>query len=159
MNYNEIVETLNKKRKGTFTRIAFKSEIQSAAAKKRGITVEKHSSMTIRWGVSYGKLKKIIAKKLEKSGETEKDTYKPWFKHDAQFPYIIHHLTEIEKMYLQIFVVNGKNQSNTRVRYYINNIPSTKEEAMVYCNPSTFAPKDETPVMFNIPLQNILSIQ
>ena len=51
MELNKIINSLNKQHKGTFVRIGWKSNIESAKARNAGIEVVKLTDATVRWGV------------------------------------------------------------------------------------------------------------
>lgn len=155
MEVKRINEILSKQHKGTFIRIGWKSNIESAKARNAGITVVKETDATVRWGVSYDHLKRVKALKAEALAlKTTTKTIAPWYKHMEGNYHLIQHLSDPSKTYLQLFTINKKNSMKTR--YYINGIEKTKQEVIEsgYVNNSEWAPKGECLIM-NIPTSNI----
>ena len=153
MEVKNIIEILNKQHKGTFIRIGWKTSIESAKARKMGVSVIKETDTIVRWGIKYDNLRKVKMIKATQSLE-EKVERKPWCKHLEEAPYIVQHLTDVSKHYLQLFTVNKKGL--TKTRYYINGVLSTKQEVINsgYVNNSEWAPRGECLIM-NIPVNNI----
>ena len=155
MELNKIISRLNKQHKGTFIRIGWKSNIESAKARNAGIEVIKETDATVRWGIRYDNLKRVKTIKAEKAaaGEQPKEV-KPWYKHLEQNPYIIQHLSDASKTYLQLYTVNNKKTMSSK--YYINGIEATKQQVIDsgYVNASEWTPKQECLIM-NIPTANI----
>ena len=153
MEIKNIIETLNKQHKGTFVRVGWKTSIESAKARKMGISVIKETDTTVRWGIKYENLNKVKAIKAVQPLK-EKTERKPWYKHLEETPYIVQHLTDTSKHYLQLFTVNKKGL--TKTRYYINGVLSTKQDVIDsgYVNDSEWAPRGECLIM-NIPINNI----
>lgn len=151
MELKNINEILSKKHKGTFVRIGWKSNIESAKARNAGIEVIKQTETTVRWGISYDHLKRV--KEIKATTQPAETKYKPWYKHLEETPYIVQHLTNL-KTYLQLFAVNKKGL--TKTKYYVNGVEKTKEEVMAsgYVNNSEWTTKGECLVM-NIPTENI----
>lgn len=154
MNINTINNILGKQHKGTFVRVGWKSNIESAAARKSGVQVVKETNATVRWGITYDHLKRVKEIKSTATKGTDAKTYKPWYKHVEGSAHLIQHLSAPSKTYLQLFTVNKKNLMKTK--YYINGVEKTKQEVMDsgYVNNSEWAPKGECLIM-NIPTANI----
>ena len=151
MKLVNVQEALKGYKKGTFQRVGWKSNIESAAARKKGVSVVKEAEATVRLGISYSNIQAVKVTR-EENGE-----FKPhivWFKHSEDLPFIIEHLQDSDKKYLQLFTVN--NNSNPRAYYYINGVLTPKQEVINsgYCNDSTFAQKAPTQT-FNIPIENL----
>lgn len=154
MKLEKVIEVLNKRQKGTYVKVGWRSNIESAKARKMGIEVIKETDATVRWGVNYSNLKRV---KQIKSEQPEKDPSvqrKPWYRHLEATPHIIEHLSDPNKQYLQLFTINRKGYMKTK--YYINGELKTKQEVIDsgYVNASEFAPKEECLIM-NIPIANI----
>lgn len=67
MNYEMIVESLNKVRPGAFTRLGYKTEVPiHAEYSKLGYKVEKICNMTVRFGIKYGNIAEVIKLAAEK---------------------------------------------------------------------------------------------
>ena len=77
MELNEVVNTLNNLKKGAFTRIVYQSSpTLTAAAKKSGIEIVKHTQKVVRFGVSYHNIDAV--QKSEKERTTPKIERAPW---------------------------------------------------------------------------------
>ena len=152
MELNKIISRLNKQHKGTFIRIGWKSNIESAKARNAGISVVKETDATVRWGVTYDRLKRV--REMKATAQSSTTNYKPWYKHVEGSPHIVEHLSDPSKTYLQLFTINKKN--SMKARYYINGVEKTKQEVIDsgYVNNSEWAPKGECLIM-NIPTANI----
>lgn len=154
MKLEKVIEVLGKKQKGTYVKIGWKSNIESAKARKMGVEVVKETDATVRWGVNYSNLKRVKELKAEQNVESQVNTRKPWYRHLEATPHIIEHLSDSTKQYLQLFTINRKGYIKTK--YYINGELKTKQEVIDsgYVNASEFAPKEECLIM-NIPISNI----
>lgn len=154
MKLEKVIEVLGKKQKGTYVKIGWKSNIESAKARKMGIEVVKETDATVRWGINYSNLKKVKELKAEQGVGAQANTRKPWYRHLEATPHIIEHLNDPNKQYLQLFTINRKGYIKTK--YYINGELKTKQEVIDsgYVNASEFAPKEECLIM-NIPISNI----
>lgn len=154
MKLEKVIEVLNKRQKGTYVKVGWKSNIESAKARKMGIEVVKVTDATVRWGINYSHLKRVKEMKAEKGEGATESTRKPWYRHLEGTPHIIQHLNDPEKQYLQLFTINKKGYIKTE--YYINGEHKTKQEVIDsgYVNASEFAPKDEC-LIVNIPIANI----
>ena len=155
MELNKIINSLSKQHKGTFVRIGWKSNIESAKARKEGVSVVKETDATVRWGIAYDHLARVKEQRAEKAalGETTKEV-KPWYKHMETHSYILQKLSDESKTYLQLYTVNKKKTMTSR--YYVNGVEMTKQQVMDsgYVNASEWAPKQECLIM-NIPTENI----
>lgn len=155
MEIKHINELLTKQHKGTFIRIGWKSNIESAKARNAGISVIKETDATVRWGVKYDNLKRVKALRAEAlTLKATTKTMTPWYKHIEGSYHLIQHLSDPSKTYLQLFTINKKN--SMKARYYINGVEKTKQEVIDsgYVNNSEWAPKSECLIM-NIPTTNI----
>lgn len=150
MKLTNVTIALKNYRKGSFQRVGWRSNIESAAARKKGITVVKEAEATVRLGISYSNIKVVKLMREERGAKP----HAVWFKHSEDLPFIIEHLGDSKKKYLQLFVVN-KN-SNPRAWYYVNGVLTPKIDVMNsgYCNDSTFAEKAPTQT-FNIAIENL----
>lgn len=155
MELNNIINKLSKQHKGTFVRVGWKSNIESAKARNAGVSVIKETDATVRWGVRYDNLKRVREIKAEKAaaGEQPREV-KPWYRHLEQNPYIVQHLSDENKTYLQLYTVRNKKLMKTK--YYINGVEMTKQQVIDsgYVNASEWSPKQECLIM-NIPTANI----
>lgn len=154
MKLEKVIEVLGKKQKGTYVKIGWKSNIESAKARKMGVEVVKETDATVRWGVNYSNLKRVKELKAAQGVEAQTNTRKPWYRHLEATPHIIEHLSDSTKQYLQLFTINRKGYM--KIKYYINGELKTKQEVIDsgYVNASEFATKEECLIM-NIPISNI----
>lgn len=154
MKLSNVINALNNRQKGTYVKVGWKSNIESAKARKMGIEVIKETDATVRWGVNYSNLKKVKEIKAEKGDSVSENIRKPWYRHLEATPHILQNLNDPNKQYLQLFTINRKGYMKTK--YYINGELKTKQEVIDsgYVNASEFAPKDECLIM-NIPIANI----
>lgn len=154
MKLSNVINALNNRQQGTYVKVGWKSNIESAKAHKMGIEVVKVTDATVRWGINYSHLKRVKEMKAEKGESVTENTRKPWYRHLEGTPHIIQHLNDPEKQYLQLFTINKKGYIKTE--YYINGEHKTKQEVIDsgYVNASEFAPKDEC-LIVNIPIANI----
>ena len=154
MKLSNVINALNKRQKGTYVKVGWRSNIESAKARNMGIEVIKITDATVRWGVNYSNLKRVKEIRAGKGEGVTENTRKPWYRHLEATPHIIQHLNDPEKQYLQLFTINKKGYIKTE--YYINGELKTKQEVIDsgYVNASEFAHKDECLIM-NIPISNI----
>lgn len=154
MKLSNVINALSNKQKGTYVKVGWKSNIESAKARKLGVEVIKETDATVRWGVSYANLKRVKQIKSEQPENDSSTQRKPWYRHLEATPHIIEHLNDPNKQYLQLFTINRKGYIKTR--YYINGELKTRQEVVDsgYVNASEFTQKDECLIM-NIPISNI----
>lgn len=148
----DIIEKLNGKKKGTYISLKYISNIESAKARKQNIKVTKELSMVVRWGISYSNVKGVTP--------SVDSNYTPWYKHNTENSYILEHLKDSDKKYLQVFSSrNHKNHSN--VRYFINGKEASREDVINsgYVNGSEFnTNKNKELLVMSLPINNIVSI-
>ena len=156
MLLNEVITAIEKRQKGSFTRICWRKNIESANARKLGMLVEKETTMTVRVGIVYERTKRAKLKEAERT--TPKQERAPWYKHREGTPYILESLKDPSKTYIQLYPVPKKNL--VKVKYYINGIEKTKAEVQNsgYVNASTFNGKDEELIVMSVATDNIISI-
>ena len=154
MEVKTINEILSKRHKGTYINIKWTSNIESAAARKSGVSVIKINEATVRWGIKYGNIKSVKEAQASPQNPTPA---KPWYKRIDDHPYLIQHLSDPSKIYLQLFT--SQRESKMRTRYYINGIEATRQEIVNsgYVNKSSLETNSSCLIM-NIPISNILSI-
>ena len=81
MKLSNVINALNNRQKGTYVKVGWKSNIESAKARKMGIEVIKETDATVRWGVNYSNLKKVKEIKAEKGDGVSENIRKPWYRH------------------------------------------------------------------------------
>ena len=75
MKYEQVINELNTRRKGTLISVSYKSEpTLTAQAKKSGIKVEKYTTTTARIGVTYANIKAV---KMHRELDTEDGVVRP----------------------------------------------------------------------------------
>jgi len=154
MELKNIINKLSNKHKGTFVRVGWSSNIESAAARKSGVQVVKETDATVRWGVRYDNLKRVKEIKALEGKVEETKQRKLWYKHLDDTPYIVENLNDADKKYLQLFTIN--NRRSIKTKYFVNGNEITKKELANsgYVNASNLESKGECLVM-NIPINNI----
>jgi hypothetical protein len=154
MEVKTINEILSKRHKGTYINIEWTSNIESAAARKSGVSVVKVNNTTVRWGIKYRNIKSVKESQVSQQNSTPA---KPWYKRIDDHPYLIQHLSDPSKIYLQLFT--SQRESKMQTRYYINGIEATRQEIVDsgYVNKSSLETNSGCLIM-NIPISNILSI-
>lgn len=154
MEIKTINEILSNRHKGTYINIEWASNIESAAARKSGVSVVKINNATVRWGIRYGNIKSV---KKTQNPQQNTTSAKPWYKRIDDHPYLIQHLSDPSKIYLQLFT--SQRESKMQTRYYINGVEATRQEVVDsgYVNKSSLETNSGCLIM-NIPISNILSI-
>lgn len=158
MLLNEIIETLKGKQKGTFIRIGIQKQIESATAKKQGVSVTKQTDMTVRWGIKYANTKKAKQAEAQRvAAGVEKKERAAWCRHLEEFPAIVENLSDAQKKYLQLFPINKRG--NQEVKYFINGKPATKTEVQAsgYVNKGEWTQNECA--MMTVPIENVCYIK
>ena len=154
MELTNVINALTNQRKGTFVKIGWTSEIGNAKARKDGVSITKQTDAITRWGISYENLKSVKELKAQRSAEGNpvKETT-PWFVHLKETPFIIQHVKDKAKTYVQLYPI--KNRHLIKTKYFINDKETTKQAILDagWVNASEFN-KSETLIM-NIPTANI----
>ena len=152
MKPTEIIEKLNSRKKGTYISLKYTTSIESTKAGKQNISVTKELSMVVRWGITYGNIKGVNI--------SVDSNYTPWYKHNSINPYILEHLKDNEKKYLQVF--SSRNHKNhCKVKYFINDKEVSREDVINsgYVNNSEFnINKDKELLVMSLPISKIISI-
>lgn len=155
MRKHEIIAAVNNTKKGAFTRIVYTSEpTLSAAGKKSGVTIVKHTEKTVRIGVKYHNMEAV---KVAEAARTEpKREVTPWCHWEVE-DILAKHNTK-EAYYLAVSYVNGGH--HTKSEFYLNGEPITVEQLKEtgYVVPSYFKQDREVPVTQKINIENIITI-
>lgn len=155
MTLNELMEKVNKIRKGTFTRIVYTTEpTLSAAGRKAGVTVIKKTEKVVRLGVQYNNIeavKEAEAARTEPKRETA--AWCHWIVKDI----LAKHNTK-EAYYLSF--AYAKDGHNTKTQYFLNDKPITKAELQDsgYVIPSYFTSNGDIPVVQKVNIDNIVEL-
>lgn len=154
MTKNEILNHIKNVKKGTFTRIVYTSEpTLSAAGKKSGVSIIKHTEKVVRLGVKYQNMEAVkVAEALRTEPKREVTPWCHWEVEDI----LVKHNTK-DAYYLSFSY--AKDGANTRSEYYLNGKKVSVEELKEsgYIVPSYFKDK-EVPVTQRINIENILEI-
>ena len=150
----EILKKLYAKRNGAYFRISYVTDCNSkVAAVWRGHNVSKITTMSVRKGISYDNVKKVIEKRALNQG-TQSSTYKgSWFHHIDKT--LLKHNTK-EAYYVALFPNHGKKNT----RWLLDGIEVTKEYLINngVMQPSFWASKSEPLVMFTLGLDKIIDV-
>lgn len=159
MKQKELLSILSKKHKGQLIRIKYRTCPKlTASAEKMGFSVIKIAETTVRWGVNYGHIASVIAKKAKETSGTS--VYKPWWHWSV--PNVIQQHNTKGTEYLAVYTI-PKN-SNPKVRYIVS-YNGTEEEVSRQdlqnrnLLPNSYWNKTEDPIMLSINIENILSIK
>ena len=99
MKLIDLENKLQNYKAGTFIKAAWEKNIESAKAKKLGLTIIKQSYGVVRTNISYRNIAKI------KSDITATESKKPvWFEHYSRS--IIQNKNDTDKKYIQLFPVS-----------------------------------------------------
>lgn len=155
MELNEVVNTLNNLKKGAFTRIVYQSSpTLTAAAKKSGIEIVKHTQKVVRFGVSYHNIDAV--QKSEKERTTPKIERAPWC-HWVIEDALAKHNTK-EEYYVSFASVNGGH--HTKTEWFLNGVRVSKEDIVNsgYVIPSYFKSSGEPAVVQKVNVTNVIHI-
>lgn len=125
MNYNYLVSKLNQKNKGQWFKMTYISDVPVKAAFKKNHTVNKLTTSTVRYGISYDNIKSVQQKTAD--GTLNRIHDLPWGKWVANMEGIfIQHTNKEgrENIYLRVY-----NSPNKPVSvYFLNGKQIDKEE-------------------------------
>lgn len=144
---------IKSKRAGVFSRITYMRTMKT----KRNVSdnILKVTSLTGRLGVKYESMKGVkdnFKNTLAGSKLEERRSVLPWGTWSL-YPYLIAHNGN---NYLRVSM--DKNNKPTSI-YYKNGKQITKEEAKELCVSSEFRSSEETPKVFNVNVNNIISLK
>ena len=150
MKRNEITAKLQTIRNGAYTNITFISDVCSNKDYKDR-KVQKIVSAVVRLGVQYSHIQVEEIQSRQKDGLSTEEKL-PWGEWDIDCPYLISHK---DNYYLRCTVSRSPNH-HRKVRYLVDGVEVTKEEAMLYTRPSEWNKKEE--YVYNPKIDNILSL-
>lgn len=156
MTKNEILNSIRDIKKGTFTRIIYTSEpTLSAAGKKAGVSIVKHTEKTVRLGIEYQNMQ--VVKDREAARTEPKREVTPWCHWEVE-DVLAKHNTK-DAYYLAFSYVNGTGH-NTKSQYYLNGkvIPVEELKESGFIVPSYFKEGKESPVTQRVNIDNIIQI-
>ena len=155
MTKTEILNSIRNIKKGTFTRIIYTSEpTLSAAGKKAGVSVIKHTEKTVRLGIKYQNMEAVKQFELERTEpKREVTSWCHWEIEDV----LAKHNTK-DAYYLAFSYVNEGH--NTKSQYYLNgkivSVEELKESGFII--PSYFKEEKDAPVTQRVNIDNIIQI-
>lgn len=159
INHVLMMNTIEKIKPGTITRIGYRSNVPvKAEFAKQGITVEKIVETSVRTGVAYNNIAEVKNHKSEKPSVTHKNNFVSVIKNKVKYN------TNTDKYYMQCATLS--KGSNTRVMYIVNfsdkTVVMTSKEFMDsiftrFVQDSYFKKSDYRPV-FTVNLENIYRI-
>ena len=155
MKKHEIITAVGTIKKGAFTRIVYATEpTLSAAGKKAGASIVKHTEKVVRLGVKYHNMEAV--KKAEAERTEPKREVAPWCHWEID-DILAKHNTK-DAYYLAFSYVNEGH--NTKSEYFLNGNPVTVDELKEtgYIVPSYFKDKGEIPVTQKINIENIIEL-
>ena len=152
MTKQEIQTKLASIRNGAYTNITFLSDIAVNKENKEH-KVQKVVSAVVRLGVCYSHINvESIQNRPQDNNEGTADKL-PWGEWDVDCPYLIFHK---DNYYLRCTVSRSPNH-HRKVKYLVDGVEVTKEEAMKYTRPSEWT-KQNDDYVYNPKLVNVLSL-
>ena len=156
MTRHEIIKTIDSVKRGTFVRIVYQSELPlTAAAKRAGHVIVKHTEKVVRLGVNYGNIAKVQESEAERT--EPKREYTPWCHWEIQ-DILAKHNTK-DDYYLSFATVNGIGH-HTKSTYFIDGSTATINEVMdsELVLPSYFKGTGEAPAVQKVNISNIIQL-
>lgn len=156
MTKHEIIKTIDSVKKGTFVRIVYQSELPlTAAAKKAGHVIVKHTEKVVRIGVNYGNIAKV--QEAEAARTELKREYTPWCHWEIE-DILAKHNTK-DDYYLSFATVNGMGH-HTKSTYFMDGSTATINEVMdsELVLPSYFKGTGEAPAVQKVNISNIIQL-
>lgn len=157
-----IIKAVEKVKPGTFVRVCYKTELPVKAEwKKKGFKMIKIVETSVRFGVNYGNIASVKARKA-----LEEDSNKP--KRTNNYEWVlknkIRHNTNTGKDYLYVALFNKGD--NTKYKYilehpFLGDIDMGDEIERIYNHiliDSYFKKRFEKPEVKNISFENIIRI-
>ena len=147
-----MLRKLNEKRNGAYFRLQYVKTVDEVSKKYPGNTVTKITTISVRKGVDYSKLKSVVAKRTDNNSSAP--ARKPWYHHIDKT--LIKHNTK-DEYYIQVFP-NVFGRPNTQ--YFLNGKPITLEQlrAKGIMNNSFWNKKDTKPECLTIKVSNIVNV-
>lgn len=158
MNINMMMSKLNMKNKGQFFKVSWISDVPvKAGFKRQGISVNKLTTTTARYGIKYTNMKSVQMK-VEK-GEINLTHELPWGNWKSGYEGIlIDHTNKTgeQNTYLRLYTTPNKAE----VSYFLNGKPITKAELISSgVVQDSYWKKDNSSVdCFTINVRNIIDI-
>lgn len=154
-----ICEKVSAIKNGTMARVQYKSELPvKACYKKEGISIIKMTDATVRFGVDYDHIAKVIEQRAEKVA-----TYETTTPRANNFYWIIEnkvsHNTNTNKDYLRFARVNGGSHRHTLYKMIVGGDEKVVEKADIeeYVQ-NSYWNKHSEPEVQNICIDNVISI-
>lgn len=153
MEREELTKKLNSIRNGTYTNIAFVSNIISNKDNKDR-KVQKHVNAVVRLGVAYSHIdaEEVKARQTTDEQGNEIPGKLAWGEWDPECGYLINHNG---KTYLRCTVSRSPNHSR-KVSYLLDGVVTKKEDVIPLTRGSEWNKKET--LVFDINIENILSL-
>ena len=159
MQYNDIINTLNNVKNGTFCKICYASNLPvKATFKKQGIEIRKITTKRVRFGVDYDNINTVIERKaLNENKETIKraDNFE-WIIEDK-----LSHNKNTGKNYVRF--ANCTNSKPINDYVFIDNgvetVIDNLNDYADYIIPSYFKEGGTMPEVQNVCVDNIIAIK
>lgn len=149
----KMLRKLNEKRNGAYFRLQYAKTVDEVSKKCPGYVVTKVTTISVRKGVDYSKLKSVVERKSN-GGVSAAPARKPWYHHINKT--LVKHNTK-DEYYIQVFPnIFGKPHT----QYFVNGKSVTLEELknMGIMNNSFWNKKDTRPECLTIKVSNIIDI-
>lgn len=156
MTRHEIIKAVDTVKKGTFVRIVYETELPlTAAAKRAGHVIVKHTEKVVRLGVNYGNISKV--QKAEEARTEPKREYTPWCHWEIE-NILAKHNTK-DDYYLSFATVDGMGH-HTKTTYFVDGVTATFDEVKEseFVLPSHFKNSGEAPVVQKVNINNIIQL-
>lgn len=156
MTKHEIIRTVETVKKGTFVRIVYQTELPlTAAAKRSGHVIIKHTEKVVRLGVNYGNIATV--QEAEAVRTEPKREYTPWCHWEIE-DILAKHNTK-DDYYLSFATVNGIGH-HTKSTYFMNGSTVALNEVMdsELVLPSYFKGTGEAPAVQKVNINNIIQL-
>ena len=128
-NVQSLIDKITSAPKGSFQRVAWKSNPTPAAEhKNKGVQLEKITSAVVKAGIDFSNL--AVTKEGIASGERGEVESLPWGEWES-FPFIIRHKGE---KYVRLYPASQENQIETK--FFVNGRQTYKADFASYLTPS-----------------------
>jgi len=151
MTQQEVINSINSVKKGSFVRFSYKTELPVKAAYKReGYIVEKICEMTSRFGINYSNISSVIERRSDENyTPSERTNNYEWIIKD-----VLCHNTNTGKTYLCTYPT--KLGTNTKSNFTVSGPdPEADIKELVI---DSYWKKKASPETMRINIDNIISI-
>ena len=149
----ETLKLLDAKRNGAYFRIQYYTDCNSKilAAFKGSYNVTKLTTMSVRKGIDYSKMKSVIAKRS--LPDYVPSNRQPWYHHVDKM--LLKHNTK-NQYYIALF----PNYGTPTTMYMLNGMPISKQDLKKkgIMQPSFWSQQSEKPTMMTLGLDKIINV-